>query len=336
MRVVLSEAAHAEEPVQSAGELVAVNKAQFAHTQGQVAIGVRLTLVDQHAARAVHGLDGIVLLVDDGGVHIVLVVVPVAAALPELAVENDRRSHFNIAVLFVDLAPVVYESVFQHHTLGQEEGEAGAGLVHHKETQLAAQLTVVALLRLFKTSQVGIKFLLFEKTGAVNSLEHLAVGVAAPVGAGAVHELDGVALNAAGVVHVGAGAEIGELALPVKADMRVGGQVLYELDLVGLVLLLHEGYGLVAGQLEALKGQLLLAYLAHLGLELFEHLRREGAVGVYIVVKAVVDRRSDSELALRVQALHGLGKDVARCMAIGIAVFLVFKRVFFLVHGRSS
>ena len=44
MRVVLREAAHAEQAVQRAGELVAVHKAQLAHAQRQIAVGVRLDL----------------------------------------------------------------------------------------------------------------------------------------------------------------------------------------------------------------------------------------------------------------------------------------------------
>ena len=107
VRVVLGEAADAEQPVQSAGQLVAVHYAQLRHAQRQIAVGVRLALVHQHSAGAVHGLDRVVLSVDDGGVHVVLVVIPVAAAVPELLVEYDGRGHLDVAVALVHLAPVV-------------------------------------------------------------------------------------------------------------------------------------------------------------------------------------------------------------------------------------
>ena len=131
-----------------------------------------------------------------------------------------------------------------------------------------------------------------------------------------------------------AGAQIGELALLVEAYGRIFRQIPDELDLVGLVLLLHELYGLFAGQLEALYGQLLLAYLAHLCLELLEDLGGEGDVGVDIVVEAVVYSRADGQLGLGVQALHRLGEDVAGAVTVGIPVLFVFKRVkaFLLVH----
>ena len=293
---------------------------------------MRLGLVHQHAAGAVHRLYGEVLAVDDRRVHILLVVVPVSGALPELAVENDGSGYLHVAVFLVDLAPIVDEGVLQHHALGQEEGEARTLVSHHEQTQLTAKLAVIALLRLFKTIQIGFKFLLFEKTCTVNSLEHFAVGIPAPIGAGAAHELYRVALDTAGAVQVRAGAEVRELALLIEADGRVLGQVLDELDLVGLVLLAHEGEGLLAGQLKALYGQLFLAYLAHLGLDLLEELRSKHGLGVKVVVKSVVYRRADGQLGIREQALHGLGEDVARRVAVGIAVFLVFKGVFLLVH----
>ena len=88
MRVVLREAAHAEQAVQRAGELMAVDQTELTDSERQVAVGVRLARVDHHAARAVHGLDGVVLAVDDGGVHVLLIVLPVAGALPQRTVEE--------------------------------------------------------------------------------------------------------------------------------------------------------------------------------------------------------------------------------------------------------
>ena len=81
--VVLREAAHAHQTVQRAGQLVTVHQTQLAAAHGQVAVGPRLALVDQNAAGAVHGLDGEVHVVDHGGVHVLLVVIPVAGALPQ-------------------------------------------------------------------------------------------------------------------------------------------------------------------------------------------------------------------------------------------------------------
>ena len=112
--------------------------------------------------------------------------------------------------------------------------------------------------------QVGVQLVLLGEGDAVDALEGLPVGVAAPVGGVAGGQLDGVALDPAGGVQVGTGAQVGELALLVEGDVRVLRQVVDELHLVGLLLLLHELDGLFPGQLEALQLQLLLADLPHL------------------------------------------------------------------------
>ena len=86
MCVVLREAAYTEQAVQCAGQLVTVDKAQLADTHRQVTVGVRLGLVNEHTAGAVHGLNGKILAVYLRGVHIFLVVEPVTGGLPKLTV----------------------------------------------------------------------------------------------------------------------------------------------------------------------------------------------------------------------------------------------------------
>src|SRR5699024_10994522 len=97
--------------------------------------------------------------------------------------------------------------------------------------------------------------------------------------------------------------------------------------LVRLVLLFHQLAGLGARQLEALERELLLADLTHLSLERVQILLREGERRIEIVVEAVFDRRADGELDLGIQALDRLREDVGYRMAVGVAVFRVFKRV---------
>ena len=263
--------------------------------------------------------------------------IPVAAALPELAVEDHGGGDLHIAVLFVDLAPVVDQGVAQDHALGQEEGEAGAFVGEHEQAQLLADLAVVALLGLLDALEVLIQLFLFHKAGAVNALERLAAGVAPPVRAVAGSELDGVALDPAGGVQMGAGAEVGKVALLIEADDGVLGQILDQLHLIGLVPLLHEFDGLFPGQLKALQLDLLLADLAHLRFQLFQDLRSDGKGGVEIIVEAVFDGRADGQLYLGVQAFHGLGQNVAGGVAVGVFILGIFKGIqIFFVHSYFS
>ena len=138
VRVVLGEAAHPEQAVERALELVPVHNAQLAHAHGQLTVAVGLAAVDHHAAGAVHGLDAVVLIVDLGGVHVVLVVIPVAAGLPQVAVHDQGRGDLHIARLAVDLTPVVDQGVLEGHALGQEEGEAGALVAEHEQAHFLA------------------------------------------------------------------------------------------------------------------------------------------------------------------------------------------------------
>ena len=321
--------------MQRAGQLVAVHDAEFAHAQRQITVRMRLGFIDQHAAGAVHRLERKRHIVDDSGIHIVFIVIPVTTAVPEILIEHDRGRDLDVAGLLVDLAPVIDELVFEHHAVGQEEREARS-LVHEGEqAELLAELAVVTLFGLFDARKVRVELLLLREAGAVDALEHLAAAVTAPVSAGNARELDGVALDAAGGVQMRAGAEVNEFALTVERDDGILRQVVDELDLVRLIALLHELQRFGARELKALETQLFLADLAHLGLELFEHLGRERLRAVKIIIETVLDGRADGQLHLGVQALHGLGENVAGGVTVGISVGLVFKGVL-IVHNVSS
>ena len=92
---------------------------------------------------------------------------------------------------------------------------------------------MVAALGFLDAGEVLVKLVLLREGNAVDALEVLAAGVAAPVGGIAGGELDGVALDAAGGIQMRAGAEVGELALAVEADDGVLRQVVDQLDLIG-------------------------------------------------------------------------------------------------------
>ena len=308
--VVLVKAAHAEQAVQGAAQLVAVHQANLAGADGQLAIGVRLGGVHQHAARAVHGLNAVLFVVDDGGVHVVFVVVPVARGLPQLLVHDERRGDLHVAGLVVDLAPVVQQRVLKDHAVGQEEREAGGLVAHHKEVHLAADLAVVALLGLLQHVHMLVELFLGGKGDAVDAGEHLVVLIALPVGARDAGELKG--LESLGVADVGADAHVDVVALLVEGDAGVVVQVADVLDLVLLAALLHKGDGLGAGLLVHGKLEVLLDDLFHLGLDRGEVVLADlNALGqVDVVVKTVVGRGAVGKVGLGIEALDGLRHDV--------------------------
>ena len=253
-----------------------------------------------------------------------------------MAVEDDGGRDLDIAVLLVYLTPVVDKGVFKNHALGQEEGEAGSLLAYHKQTKLLAELSVVTLFGFLDALKVCVKLVLVHKAGAVNALKHLSVGVASPVCAGAGGELYGVALDSAGAVKVRTCAQVGKIALTVEGNDGILGQIVYKLDLIRLVPLLHEFDRLGTGKLKALKLNFFLADLAHLRLKLLQDFGSDGKGCVKVIVKAVGYCRTYSELNLRVQALYRLSEDMARRVTVGILKFGVFKSVLLLVHSLFS
>ncbi len=328
MRVILREAAHAEHAVQRAGQLMAVNNAQLAVAQRQLLIRVRLKLVNKNAAGAVHWLYRKILTVNDGGVHIIFIVIPMPGGFPKGAAHDLRGGNLHIVPLSVYLAPVIDKRIFQHHALWQIKRKAGRFIAERKETQLTPKLPVVTALCLLNAGKVLIQLLLLREGDAVNTLERLAAAVAAPVGAVAGGELDRVALYPACGIKVRSGAEVDEFALLIKADDRILRKVVYKLDLIRLVPLLHELDSFPARKLKALELELFLADLAHLALDFLHYFRSKGEGRVHIVIKAVLYCRTDGKLDLRVQAFDRLRQHVGAGVPIGMAVFRIFKAEF--------
>ena len=194
--IILREAAYTEQTVQCAAQFVAVYKAKFANAQRQFAVAVRMGTVKQHAAGAVHRFYGVICFINFGEVHIVAVMVPVSAAFPQSAGKNHRGLNFVVTVAAVYFAPVINKGVFNNHAVGMEEREARAFILNAEQIEFFAEFAVVALGGFFQHVQVSVKFFFAGESGAVNTLEHFVVLVAAPVSAGNALQLKG--FNTAG------------------------------------------------------------------------------------------------------------------------------------------
>ena len=332
------ELADADEAVHLAGVLVAEQGGRLAQAHGQVTVAAAPVQIHLILEGAGHGTQSKALLRLVHGIaqdeHAVQIVIPVAGDLVQLALGHQGRLGQQVAPLLLGVLHPALQQLDDAGALGQQDGQSLADAVHGGEIlQLAAQLVVVALQRVLTLLEIRLQLVLIGERHAVDTLELLAAGIAAPVGGVAGGELDAVALDAAGGVHMGTGAQIHELTLLVEGDVGIGGQIVDQLHLIRLFLLRHELQGLLTGQLKALQFQLFLADLAHLGLDLRQVVGGKGKGRVQIVVKAVVDAGADGQLHLRPQALHGLGQNVGTGMPVRLAVLLVFKRVdVFLAH----
>jgi len=321
MRVVLHEAAHPHDPVQRARGLVAVARPELGHAQRQVAVALEPLVEDLHVAGAVHRLervDGLftgVLLVDLDDEHVVLVLVPVARRLPQLAVHHLRRVDLDIAAALLLAAHVVLQRGVDVPAVRVPEDLARRLLLHVKQVHLAAQTAMVAPLGLLEEIEIGLEPLAVLEGDAVDALQHLAAAVAAPIGARDAHQLEGIRGHLPGMLEMRAAAEILPVPVPVHAQRLVAGDRLDQLDLEGLAAGLVMRDGAIA--LPDLGGDRVAPVddLLHPRLDAAEILRREGLGAVEIVVPAVLDDGADGDLHLGPDFLHGAGHDMGEVVA---------------------
>ena len=161
----------------------------------------------------------------------VLVVGIVAAGLVELDLADVRGVDRLVAALDQLVLDEGLEDAADDRPLGHPEDQARPDQRRDREqVQLLAEPAMVALLGLFDLGEVGVEVLLVEERGAVDALEHLAVGLPLPVGPGDREQLERADL--AGVGDVRAAAEVDELALAVEAEDAVLVQLVVDvLDL---------------------------------------------------------------------------------------------------------
>src|SRR5207244_1886914 len=124
-----------------------------------------------------------------------------------------RRLDLDVAALLLHSPVESNELVEQQRALRGPERRPGRDRIPVEQAELAAELAVVACLRLLDPVQVLLELLLREERRAVDAREHRPVGVAAPVRAGDRRELDRLDALRPGTVR--AAAEIDKRAVLV-------------------------------------------------------------------------------------------------------------------------
>ena len=112
------------------------------------------------------------------------------------------------------------------------------------------------------------------------------------------------------------GTEIYKISLLIERNDFVLRQVFDQLHLVILVLVSHELDSFFPRQLEAFQRIVGLDHLLHFLLDLQKILIVEFVLHIKVIIKSVIDRRSDSQLGIRPQFLHGLSQNVGRRVSI--------------------
>ena len=320
MCIVLSKLTNTEQTVQSTLHLITVIKTSLSQFHRKIPIRTWLGLVNQACTRAVHRLNGKVLFIYRGGVHILFVVVPVTRSLPKGTREDQWGLNLLVAKASLHLMPVIGQSVAQSHAVWKPEWRTWTKVGHHKELHLAANLPVVALLGLFNHLEVLSKLLFGTKGNTINSGEHLVVLIGLPIGARNAGQLE--SLNTLGVEHVRANAHVNVFTLLVEGDVCVRSKIANVLNLVRLAALLHVSDSLITRKLKRLNLEVLFDDLLHLSLNSWEIvLVNLGVSKINVIVETIFGCWTIGKLCVRIQTLQSLSKQMSCIVANNLKLF---------------
>ena len=318
--VVLSKLTNTEQTVQSALHLITVIKTSLSQLHRKIPIRTWLGLVNQASTRAVHRLNGKVLFIYRGGVHILFVVVPVTRGLPKGTREDQWGLNLLITKASLHLMPVIGQSVAQSHTVWKPEWRARTKVGHHEELHLATNLPVIALLGLFDHLEVLSKFIFGTKRNTINSGEHLVVLIGLPISTRNAGQLK--SLNALGVEHVRANAHVNVFTLLIEGDVCVRSKIANVLNLVRLAALLHVGNSLITRKLKRLNLEVLFDNLLHLSFDSWEIVLIDlGVSKINVIVETVFGCWTIGKLCVWIQTLQSLSKQVSCIVTNNLKLF---------------
>lgn len=132
MRIILTEPPNPGQPTQGPMQLIPMEHSEIRQPHGQLPITNQMHIEHHAMSWTVHGLQSVLSLVF--GVlldyeHVLLVLVPVAAFLPEIAVVHVGGDHFRVAAQFVLVTHNGLQLVVDFGAIREEEGASGTHLV---------------------------------------------------------------------------------------------------------------------------------------------------------------------------------------------------------------
>ena len=321
MRVILSERTYTCQSVQLARLLVTINRTELSAAERQLLVRARLVLEDHTVVRAVHRLEHIYLAFlgsRDRLERVLAVMIPVTRGDVQLLRSDMRSDNLLIAVTLLDTLQEIFQSQTQCRSLRQPYRQTFADHVaEHEQFHLLAYLTVVTFLGFLQQSQILVKHRFLRERYTVYSCHHWPRSIAAPVGGSTTQHLD--CLDRLGAHQVRTFAQVGKVAL------RIGGYMsVFQLaDQFALVTLTF-----VAKRLECVcLADLFLYELLFLGTQLHHFCFDSRKVAIldyltfrrqHVIVEAVLNSRSYTELYARIKLLQSLSHQVAGGVPEGV------------------
>ena len=183
-------------------------------------------------------------------------------------------------------------------------------LVDVEQVKRLAKLAVIAFFGFFEHVQILLQLFLASPGRAIDALQHFIAVVAAPIGSGHFHQLE--MLKLAGGRHMRAATQVFEGSLSVQRDVFVGGNAGDDFSLVMLAQPLEIIDGFVARQHPTHHWLVFDSQFGHLFFNGYQVLGGERPLVTEIIIKAVLDHRTDGDLGVGKQLLDRVGQQV-RC-----------------------
>ena len=273
---------------------------ELCHTQRQIAVGFQTLVEDLNVARAVHWLNAVFTVLRRGGEHRIFVVVPVAGFFPQHTVHHERAFHFLILVLFQLGAYERFQFTEDSPAVIVPEHHTRRFFLHVVQVKLLTDFTVVTFSRLFQALQVGVKGFFIGPRGTIDTLQHLVVAIATPVGARDFHQLK--VMTEAHVRHVRTTAHVDVFFVMVQARLVIMRDVFIKnRDFIALATL-HEGFTRFVPA-DFLLNDVIVSFgeLVHTFFERVDIFLSQGMVKINVIVETVVDNRTDRHFGVRPQ-----------------------------------
>mmetsp|Transcript_48 Transcript_48/g.76 ORF Transcript_48/g.76 Transcript_48/m.76 type:complete len:254 (-) Transcript_48:327-1088(-) len=218
---------------------------------------------------------------------------------------------------------------------------ASSFFLDREQVQLFTQHSVITFLGFFQQLFVLFQLLGFFPRRGVDALQHFAVFVSPPVGAGHRLQLDRLFGQAPRRLHVGTGTQVPPLVTNVVNGNGFGFDAVQDFQFEGFSNLFNAAFGFFSADFFSCNGVVFGNNLVHGFFDFFEILIRQlssfhgfssfwifGFREKEIVVKAIVNPRSNGDLRFGVHLLHRHGHDMGRRVTD-------FQQVFIIVVGRE-
>ena len=322
-----SELTHADKSVHLAAGFFSEQRCRLCISYGQVAVRLQTVFVYRELEGTGHRTqtENFVVNVFFADIeHLVLVVLPVSRRNEQIVFGHNRRFGELITALLLLVLDEALQHLHYSRALRHKQRKSLPYVfVGHKQTEFSAESVVVAKFCLFHAFEIIFQLAFLLETGAVDTGKHLVFLVASPIRARERSELE--CFYSARGSEVRSAAKVDKIALLKEGNLLALGNIRKQFQLIILFYAFDGLFRFRTGRRNALNGHISLNNALHFRLDFFEIGLIYGSLELEIVIKTVLNCRSDCKLHCGIHILHRLRENVGAGVTISVSALLVRK-----------